>query len=135
MACDFAFSANAVSLGTSRNRFPLLRSSLVSVIMPANPCPTLYVRPGCTDCLRSIVLLDRNGIDYELFDISRRDPPASVYTEGEAETNMPALDWHGKILLRLTATSLTHFLRSRQIDVPHADHGGDLSPHRHSCRG
>ncbi len=100
--------------------------------MPKPTAPILYVRPGCTACLHIIGVLDRNKIDYELVDTSRRPVPAWLATQPELP--LPALNWEGTRLRSLDVTQLIRFLKDRDVPVfkAHPHPITAIPRHRHS---
>jgi glutaredoxin len=80
--------------------------------------PTLYVKTGCPWCAEALAVLDQDGIDYHIVNVSN-DPAAFARMRTlSGQTKAPVLDWHGNILADFGAEELEPFLAAQEALQP-----------------
>lgn len=72
--------------------------------------PVLYIKPGCPWCVDVEAYLRREGIDYEVVNVSRDRESMREMVELSGQTLAPTMDWDGEILADFGVSELIPFL-------------------------
>lgn len=80
--------------------------------------PTLYVKTGCPWCAEALAVLDQDGINYDIVNVSHDSTAFARMQALSGQTKAPVLDWHGHILADFGAEELIPFLAEQNALQP-----------------
>ncbi len=82
-----------------------------------NSLPVLFIKPSCPWCREVVAFLDEHGVPYHQVDIDQDDEARRTMEKVSGQTNVPTLDWHGKILADFGVDELVPFLQAREVKL------------------
>lgn len=79
--------------------------------------PVLYIKKGCKTCEEISLFLKEHGIGYREIDVTERPSGLADMKKAAGHSDVPVLDWHGRILADFDKDELVPFLQSRDVKL------------------